>query len=99
MVQYSERSMTGLSAVILFNLYTEHIMRNARLDELQPGIRRGERNINNLRYADDTTLMAESEEKLKSLLMRVKEESERASLKLNIIKTNIMASGPILHGT
>ena len=74
-------------------------MRNARLDELQAGIKIGERNINNLRYADDTTLMAESDEDLKSLLMRVKEESERASLKLNIIKTNIMASGPILHGT
>ena len=83
----------------MFNLYTEYIMRNARLDELQAGIKIGERNINNLRYADDTTLMAESEEELKSLLMRVKEESERASLKLNIIKTNIMASGPILHGT
>ena len=62
----------------LFNLYTEHIMRNARLDELQAGIKIGGRNINNLSYADDTTLMAESEEELKSLLMRVKEESERA---------------------
>ena len=70
----------------LFNLYTEHIMRNARLDELQAGIKIGERNINNLRYTDDTTLMAESEEELKSLLMRVKEESERASLRLNIKK-------------
>ena len=70
--------MSGLSAVILFNLYTEHIMRNARLDKLQARIKIGGRNINNLRYADDTTLMAESEEKLKSLLMRVKEESERA---------------------
>ena len=68
----------------LFNLYAEHIMRNARLDKLQDGIKIGRRNINNLRYADDTTLMAESEEELKSLLMRVKEKSERASLKLNI---------------
>ena len=83
----------------LFNLYTEYIMRNARLDELQAGIKIGERNINNLRYADDATLMAESEEELKSLLMRVKEQSERASLKLNIKKINIMASGPILYGT
>ena len=74
-------------------------MRNARLDELQAGIKTGERNINNLRYADDITLMAESKEELKSLLMRVKEESERASLKLNLIKINIMASSPILHGT
>ena len=70
-------------------------MRNARLDELQAGIKTGRRNINNLRYADDTTLMAESEEELKSLLMRVKEKGERASLKLNIKKTKIMASGPI----
>ena len=71
----------------MFNLYTEHIMRNARLDELQAGIKIGRRNINNLRYADDTTLMAESEEELKSLLMRVKEKSERAGLRLNIKKT------------
>ena len=70
----------------LFNLYPEHIMRNAGLDELQAGIKTGGRNINNLRYADDTTLRAESEEELKSLLMRVKEESERASLRLNINK-------------
>jgi len=70
-------------------------MRNARLDESQAGVKLGGRNINNLRYADDTTLMAESEEELKSLLMRVKEEHERAGLKLNIKKTNIMASGPI----
>ena len=70
-------------------------MRNARLDESQAGVKLGGRNINNLRYADDTTLMAESEEELKSLLMRVKEERERAGLKLNIKKTNIMASGPI----
>ena len=70
-------------------------MRNAGLDELLPGINIGRRNINNLRYADDTTLMTESEEKLKSLLMRVKEENERAGLKLKIKKTKIMVSGPI----
>ena len=70
-------------------------MRNARLDDLQAGIKIGRRNINNLRYADDTTLMAESEEELKSLLMRVKEENERADLRLNIKKTKIMASDPI----
>ena len=70
-------------------------MRNARLDELQAGIKIGRRNINNLRYVDDTTLIAESKEELKSLLMRVKEESERPDLKLNIKKTKIMASGPI----
>ena len=70
-------------------------MRNAGLNEAQAGIKIAERNINNLRYADDTTLMAESEEKLKSLLMKVKEESEKAGLKLNIQKTKIMASGPI----
>ena len=79
----------------LFNLYAEHIMRNAGLDELQAGIKIGGRNINNLRYADDTTLMAEIEEELKSLLMRVKEESERPGFKLCIEKTKIMASGPI----
>ena len=70
-------------------------MRNARLDEAQAGIKIAGRNINNLRYADDTTLMAESKEELKSLLMKVKEESEKAGLKLNIQKTKIMASGPI----
>ena len=70
-------------------------MRNVRLDELQAGIKIGRRNINNLRYADDNTLMAESEEELKSPLMRMKEESERAGLRLNIKKTKIMASGPI----
>ena len=70
-------------------------MRNARLDEAQAGIKKAGRNINNLRYADDTTLMAESEEKLKSLLMKMKEESEKVGLKLNIQKKNIMASGPI----
>ena len=68
----------------LFNLYAEHIMRNAELDELQAGIKIARRNINNLRYVDDTTLMAESEEELKSLLMKVKEESEKVGLKLNI---------------
>ena len=79
----------------LFNLYAEYIMRNAGMDEAQAGIRIAGRNINNLRYADDTTLMAESEEELKSLLMKVKEESEKAVLKLSIQKTKIMASGPI----
>ena len=79
----------------LFNLYAEHIMRNARLDELQAGIKIGRRNINNIREADDTTLVAESKEELKSLLMRVKEESEKAGLKLNIKNTKIMASSPI----
>ena len=79
----------------LFNLYVEYIMRNAGLGEAQAGIKIAGRNINNLRYADDTTLMAESEEELKSLLMKVKEESEKVSLKLNIQKTKIMASGPI----
>jgi len=79
----------------LFNLYAEYIMRNAGLEETQTGIRIAGRNINNLRYADDTTLMAESEEELKSLLMRVKVESEKVGLKINIQKTKIMASGPI----
>ena len=79
----------------LFNLYAEYIMRDAGLDEAQAGIKIAGRNINNIRYADDTTLMAESEEELKSLLMKVKEESETVSLKLNIQKTKIMASGPI----
>ena len=79
----------------LFNLYAEYIMRNARLDEAHTGINMARRNINNLRYADDTTLMAESEEELKSLLMKVKEESEKAGLKFNIQKTKIMACSPI----
>ena len=79
----------------LFNLYAEYIMRNAELEEAQVGIKIAGRNINNLRYADDTTLMAESEEELKSLLMKLKEESEKVGLKLNIQKTKIMASGPI----
>ena len=78
----------------LFNLYAEYIMRNAGLEEAQAGIKIVARNINNLRYADDTTFMAESEEELKSLLMKMKEESEKVGLKLNIQKTKIMASGP-----
>ena len=79
----------------LFNFYAEYIMRNAGLEEAQAGIKIAGRNINNLRYTDDTTLMAESEEELKSLLMKVKEESEKVGLKLNIQKSKIMASGPI----
>ena len=79
----------------LFNLHAEYIMRNAGLEETQAGIKIARRNINNLRYADDTTLKAESEEELKSLLMKVKVESEKVGLKLNIQKTMIMASGPI----
>ena len=79
----------------LFNLYAEYIMQNPGLDEAQAGIKIARRNINNLRYVDDTTLMAESEEELKSLLMKVKEGSEKVGLKLNIQKTKIMASGPI----
>ena len=79
----------------LFNFYAEYIMRNAGLEETQAGIKIARRNINNLRYADDTTLMAESEEELKSLLMKVKEESEKVDLNLNIQKTKIMASSPI----
>ena len=79
----------------LFNFYAEYIMRNAGLEEAQAGIKIAGRNINNLRYADGTTLMAESEEELKTLLMKVQEESEKVGLKLNIQKTKIMASGPI----
>ena len=79
----------------LFNFHAEYIMRSAGLEEAQAGIKIARRNINNLRYADDTTLMAESEEELKSLLMKVKEESEKVDLKLNIQKMKIMASGPI----
>ena len=80
-----------------FNFYTEYIMRNTGLEEAQAGIKIAGRNINKLRYADDTTLRAESEE-LKSLLMKVKVECEKVGLKLNIQKTKIMASGPSLHG-
>ena len=82
----------------LFNFYADYIMRNAGLEDTQAGIKIAGRNINNLRYADDTTLMAESEAELKSLLMKVKEESENIGLKLNIQKTKIMASVPSLHG-
>ena len=86
----------------LFNTYAEYIMRNDELEEAQAGIKIAGRNINNLRYADDTTLMAESKEELKNLLMKVKEESEKVGLKLNIQKTKIMASGtitsPSIHG-
>uniref|UniRef100_A0AC11CSV0 Uncharacterized protein n=1 Tax=Ovis aries TaxID=9940 RepID=A0AC11CSV0_SHEEP len=78
----------------LFNLYAEYIMRNAGLEEVQAGIKTARKNINHLRYADDTTLMAESEEELKTLLMKVKEESEKVGLKFNIQKTKIMASSP-----
>ena len=80
----------------LFDLYAEYIMRNSGLEEAQAGIKIAGRDINNLRYADDTTLMAESEEELKSILMKVKGESEKVVLKLNIQKTNIRASGPII---
>ena len=79
----------------LFNFYAEYIIRNAGLDEAQGGIKIAGRNINNLRYGDDTTLMAESEEELKSFLMKMKVESEKVGLKLNIQNTKIMASGPI----
>ena len=82
----------------LFNFYAEYIMWNARLDEAQAGIKIAGRNINNLRYADDTTLVVESEEGLKILLMKLKEESERADLKVNMQKTKITASGPITSG-
>ena len=82
----------------LSNLYAEYIMRNARLDKAHTGIKIAGRNIKNFRYTGDTTLMEESEEELKSLLMKVKKESEKASLKLNIEKTKIMASVPITHG-
>ena len=82
----------------LFNLHAEYIMWNAGLDEAQAGIKTAGRNINDLRYADDITLMAESEKELKSLLMKVKEESLKAGLKLNLQKAKIMASGPITYG-
>ena len=90
-----EVSQACMSSPCLFNLYAEYIMRNAGLDEAQVGIKFAVRNINNLRYTDDTTLMAESEEELKSLLMKVKEESKKAGLKLSIHKTKIMTSSPI----
>ena len=94
-----ERSISRLYIVtLLVQLALEYIMRNARLDEAQAGIRIARRNINTLRYADDTTLMAESEEELKSLLMKVKKESEKVGLKFNNQKTKFMASGPILYG-
>ena len=79
----------------LFKFYAEYIMRNARMDEAQAGINISKRNINNFRYADDTTLLAESKEEIKSLLMKVKEESEKYGLKLNIQKTKIMVSSPV----
>ena len=90
-----KESVKAVSCHCLFNLYADYIMRNTGLEEAQPGIKIAGKNINNLRYADDTTLMAESEEELKSLLMKVKEENEKVGLKLNIQKTKIMASGPI----
>ena len=93
MVPNKKRSMYIVTCI--FNLYAEYIMRNAGLEEAQAGIKIARRNINNLRYADDITLMAESEEKLKSLLMKVKVESEKVGLKLNIQNTKIMASGTI----
>ena len=82
-------------SLCLFNLYSEYIIQNAMLDEAQAGIKFARRNINDIRYADDTTLMAESEKELKSLMMKVKEESEKAALKLNIQKMQILASNPI----
>ena len=84
-----------ISSPCLLNLYAEYIMRNARLDDAKAGIKIARRNINNLRYADDTTLMAEIKEELKSLLVKVKEETEKAGLKLNTQKTKIMASDPL----
>ena len=89
------RSMSSLYIVTLLNLFAEHIMQNAGLNDPKAEIKNTRRNINNLRYADDTTLGADSEEELKSFLIRVKEESEKAGLKLNILKTKIMAPGPI----
>ena len=94
--QIGKRVRQGcMLSLCLFNFYAEYIMRNARLDEAQAAIKVAGRNINNLRCADDTTLMTESEEELKSILTKVKEESEKVGLKLNIKKTKIMASGPI----
>ena len=96
-MQNWKRSTTRgcISSPCLFNFYAEHIIRNAGLDESQAGIKIARRNINNLRYADDIILVTESEEELKSFLKKVKEESEKAGLKLNIKKAKIMASGPI----
>ena len=97
--QIAKRLRQGcILSPFLFNFYAEYIMENAGLDEAQAGIKIAGRNINNLRYADDTTFMEESEEELKSLLIKVKEESEKVGLKLNIQKTKIMASGPPRHG-
>ena len=93
--KYEKEYFKAVLSPCLFNFYAEYIMRNTGLEEAQAGIKIAGRNINNLRYADDTTLRAESEEELKSLLMKVKEESEKVVLKLNIQKTKIMASGPI----
>ena len=94
--QIGKRVRQGcILSTCLFNFYAEYIMRNAGLEEAQAGIKIARRNINNLRYVDDTTLMAESEEDLKSLLMKVKEENEKVGVKLNIQKTKIMASSPI----
>ena len=94
-----ERSTSRLYIVtLLINFYAEYIMRNARLEEAQAGIKIAGRNINNLRCADDTTLMAESEEELKSLFMKVKEEREKVGLKVNIQQTKILAPVPSLHG-
>ena len=94
--QIGKRTHQGcILSLCFFNLYEEYIIWNARLDEAQAGIKIVKRNINNFRYADDTTVIAESEEELKSLLMKVKEESEKAGLKCNIQKTKIMASDPI----
>ena len=90
-----EKQKSIILSPSLFNLYAEYIIQNVRLDEAKAGIKIASRDINNLRYADDNTLMAESKEELKSLLMKVKEESEIVGLKLNIQKTKIMASGPI----
>ena len=94
--QIGKRVLQGcILSPCLFNFYAEYIMRNTGLEEAQAGINIARRNINNLRYADDITLMAERKKELKSLLMKVKEESEKVGLKLNIQKTKIMASGPI----
>ena len=95
LVPISEKSMSSILSPCLFNLHAEYIMKNAGLEEAQAGIKIAGRNLNNIRYADDTTLMTESEEELKSLLMKVKEESEKVGLKLNMQKTKVMVSGPI----